>query len=79
MPGRRGRPAAMTSEPDRTADDDDRDPAQAVDDLEASQVDRPAGDTPDPVEDDEALTPAFELDLDPEDQGTAEAAAANPD
>jgi hypothetical protein len=68
----------MTSEPD--GPDDDRDAtAAAVDDLEQSEVDRPAGDTPDPVEDDEAVTPAFELDLDPEDQGTAEAAAANPD
>jgi hypothetical protein len=73
----------MTSEPDRP-DDDDRDagqraPADTVDEIEAAVVDQPPGDTPDPVEDDEELTPAFELDLDPEDQGTAEAAAANPD
>jgi hypothetical protein len=73
----------MTSEPDRP-DDDERDagqpsPADAVDELEKAVVDQPPGDTPDPVEDDEPLTPAFELDLDPEDQGTAEAAAANPD
>ena len=73
----------MTLEPD-VPDDDERDaagsdPQAAVEDLEDAVVDRPEGDTPDPVEDDEPLKPAFELDLDPEDQGTAEAAAANPD
>ena len=60
----------MTSEPD--GPDDDRDAGEAV-------ADRLTSERPDPVEDDEAVTPAFEVDLDPEDQGTAEAAAANPD
>ena len=73
----------MTPEPD-LPEGDERDagqaaPADAVDDLEDAVVDQPADDTADPVEDDDAVTPAFELDLDPEDQGTAEAAAANPD
>jgi hypothetical protein len=72
----------MTSEPD--GPDDDRDagqaaPADAVDDLERAVVDQPSGDTPDPMEDDDPPSPAFDIDLDPEDQGTAEAAAANPD
>jgi hypothetical protein len=60
----------MSSAPD--GPDDDRDAGEAL-------AERLAGDTPDPVENDDAATPAFELDLDPEDQGTAEAAAANPD
>jgi hypothetical protein len=74
----------MTSEPD-VPDRNERDaaaqaaPRAAVDELEDAVVDGPTGDTPDATEGDDALTPAFELDLDPEDQGTAEAAAANPD
>lgn len=55
------------------------DPSAAVDDLEAATARRPEGDTPDPAEDDDPPSPAFDVDLDPEDQGTAEAAAANPD
>jgi hypothetical protein len=55
------------------------DPESTVEDLEATTVRRPDGDTPDPAEDDDPPSPAFDLDLDPEDQGTAEAAAANPD
>ena len=73
----------MSLEPD-VPDDDGRDtagtdPGAAVDDLEDAVVDRPEGDTPDPVEDDDPPKPAFEVDLDPEDQGKAETAAANPD
>jgi hypothetical protein len=61
----------MSSEPDGP-DDDEREAGEAL-------ADRLEAGNPDPVEDDDAATPAFELDLDPEDQGTAEAAAANPD
>jgi hypothetical protein len=73
----------MTIEPDVPDDDEARVPAQdpgaAVDDLQSSVAPGPDGDTPDPAEDDDPPSPAFDIDLDPEDQGTAEAAAANPD
>ncbi|NMO91231.1 hypothetical protein [Actinomycetospora sp. TBRC 11914] len=55
------------------------DPRAAVDDLESAVVHGPDGDTPDPAEDDDPPSPAFDLDLEPEDQGTAEAAAGNPE
>jgi hypothetical protein len=57
----------MTTAPN-DPDDETRTPAQGV-----------HGDTPDPAEDDDPPSPAFDIDLDPEDQGKAETAAANPD
>jgi hypothetical protein len=72
----------MTIEPDAPDDvaptSEQDDPRGAVDELEAGVVRRPEGDTPDPAEDDPP-SPAFDLDLEPEEQGTAEAAAGNPE
>lgn len=59
------------------------DPRRAVDELEAAVVnhpDDPSADAADAADDeDEAPAPAFDLDLDPGRQGTAEAAASSPD
>jgi hypothetical protein len=71
--------------PDRRVDEspvttEEIDPRRAVDELEAAVVDHPDDLSADSAEDeDEAPTPAFDIDLDPGQQGTAEAAASSPD
>ena len=73
----------MSLEPDVPADTErdtgDVEPESAVDELEEAVTGGSHGETADPAEDDDPPSPAFELDLDPEQQGTSAAAAANPD
>jgi hypothetical protein len=57
---------------------EETDPRRAVDDLEAAVVDHSEAPSADSAEDEDPA-PAFDIDLEPEHQGTAAAAAANPD